>query len=194
MREGSEVAGRADGALRRNHRVNFCVEHRAQDFDSFGADAAESFGERVGAEKNHRARFGFAQRRADAAGVRTNEIDLQLANLFGGNANGGEFAEAGVDTIGGFAAGDDAVDDRARSFHAFDSVGSERNLGAVERDGVELREGQVVASELDGWGGHARLRSELASGFGTFRCCSTLRYFGGNDFGRPLLPQMTWVV
>ena len=40
--------------------MNFGVEHGAEDFDGFGADAAESFGERVGAEKHHRARFGFA--------------------------------------------------------------------------------------------------------------------------------------
>ena len=45
--------------------------------------------------------------------------------------------------------------------------------------------------ELDGGGrGHALLRS----GFGTFRCTRTSRYFGGRDFGRPLLPQMTCVV
>ena len=131
--------------------MNFGVEHGAEGFDGFGADAAEAFGERVGAEKHHRAGFGFAERRADAAGVRANEIDLELADLFGGDADGGEFAEAGVDAVGGFAAPDDALDDGARGFHALDGVGCERDFGAVERDVVELREGEIVAGELDGW-------------------------------------------
>ena len=96
-------------------------------FDGFGSDAAESFGERVGAEQHHRARFGFAERLADAASVRANEIDLQLANLLGGDADGSEFAEAGVDAVGGLAAGDDAIDDGARGFHALDGVGRERD-------------------------------------------------------------------
>ena len=165
--ERGEVAGCADGALRRNHGMNFGVEHRAERFDGFGADAAESFGERVGAEKHHRAGFGFAERSADATGVRANEIDLELANLLGGDADGSEFAESGVDAVGGFAAGDYAIDDGARGFHAFDGVGCERDFSAAERDVVELREGEIVACELDGGcgGGHALLRS----GFGTFK-------------------------
>ena len=150
MREWREVAGRADGTLRRNYRMNFGVQHRAKDFDGFGADAAESFGERVGAEKHHRAGFGFAERRADSASVGAHEIDLELADLFGGDADGSELAEAGVDAVRGFAAGGDAIDDGAGGFHALDGVRSEGDFGAVERDVVKLREGEVVAGELDG--------------------------------------------
>ncbi len=166
MRERREIAGCADGTLRRNHWMNFGVQHRAEDFDGFGSDAAEAFGERVGAEEHHRARFGFAERSADSAGVRADEIHLELSDLFGGDADGSELAEAGVDAVGGFAAGDDALDDGARGFHALDGVGSERNLCAMERDVIKLREREIVASELDcGWGrGHASLRS----GFETF--------------------------
>ena len=80
MRERREVAGRADGALRWNHRDALRVEHRAERFDGTWAHAAKSFGERVGAQQHHRARFGFAERSADAASVRAHEIDLKLAN------------------------------------------------------------------------------------------------------------------
>src|SRR5580698_5575920 len=171
--------------------MNFGVEHRAKNFDGFGADATEPFGERIRAKKHHGARFGFAERSADSTGVRADEIDLQLANLLGGDADGSEFAEAGVDAVGGFAAGDDTLDDGARGFHALDGVVGKRDFGAVERDVVKLRESEIVASELDGGGrGHALLRS----GFGTFMCSRTSRYFGGRDFGRPLLPHMTCVV
>ena len=67
-----------------------------------------------------RAGFSFAERSAYAASVRANQIYLQLANLFGGDANGGEFAEAGVDAVGGFSGGDEMVDDGARGLHARD--------------------------------------------------------------------------
>ena len=33
--------------------MNFGVEHGAKRFDDYGANAAETFGERVGAEKHH---------------------------------------------------------------------------------------------------------------------------------------------
>jgi len=50
--------------------------------------------------------------------VRAHEIDLQLAHLFGGDANRGEFPEASVDTVGGFVRGDQAIDNGAGRFHA----------------------------------------------------------------------------
>ena len=68
MRERREIAGSADGTLRGNHRMHFGVQHCAECLDDERPDAAQSFGESVGAQKHHRARFGFAERRADAAG------------------------------------------------------------------------------------------------------------------------------
>ena len=96
-----------------------------------GADAAESFGQRVGAEKHHGAGFGFAEGFADAAGMRADEIYLELRDLFGGDADGGEFAEAGVDAVGGGAGGDESFDDGAGGVHAFDGSRMRVRLGAV---------------------------------------------------------------
>ena len=53
--------------------------------------------------------------------VRAHQIHLQLADLFGGNANAGQFAETGVDSVGGLAGSDQAINHRARSVHAFGS-------------------------------------------------------------------------
>jgi len=47
--------------------------------------------------------------------------------LFGGDSHRGEFAEAGVDAIGGFVRGDEAIDDGAGSFHASYRGGCERD-------------------------------------------------------------------
>ena len=123
MREGSEIARCADRTLRRNQRMNFGVEHFAERVDNLRADAAEAFGERVGAEQHHGASFGSLSGVADSTSVRANEIDLELADLFGGDADGSEFAEAGVDAVGGGAAATSLFDNGAGSFHAFDGVG-----------------------------------------------------------------------
>src|SRR5262249_49076797 len=69
MRERREVAGGSNRSLRGNHGMDTGVEHRAQGFDGTGADATESFGERVGTKQHHGAGFGYGQRFADSAGV-----------------------------------------------------------------------------------------------------------------------------
>ncbi len=76
MRKRREVAGSADGTLRGNYRMDFCVEHRAKSFYRRRLDAAEAFRQSVGPEKHHRARFGFTERFADAATVRADQIHL----------------------------------------------------------------------------------------------------------------------
>src|SRR5207249_4096380 len=97
MGERGEIARGSDGALRWDDGMDAGVEHFAERVDDFRANAAEAFGEGVGSKKHHRAGFGFAEGRADTAGVRADQIDLQLADLLGGNTNGSEFAEAGID-------------------------------------------------------------------------------------------------
>ena len=118
-----EIAGSSHGTLRGNQRVNFGVEHFAKSVDYVRANAAEAFGESVGAEQHHGAGFAFAERFANAAGMGAHEIYLQLCNLFRGDAHGSEFAEAGVDAVGGRAGGYEFVHHRARGFHALDGGG-----------------------------------------------------------------------
>src|SRR5262245_28383456 len=76
MCERREVAGSADGALRRNDRMNGSVQHGAESLDSAGTNSAKAFGESIGAQQHHGARFGSAEGVADAAGVRADEINL----------------------------------------------------------------------------------------------------------------------
>ena len=92
--------------------------------------------------------------------MRAHQIDLQLTDLFGGDADGGEFAEAGVDAVGGFAGGDQAIDDRAGG----SSCGRRRRERVprlvLQSYGVELIEGEVVAGEKDGHGDSLKLNVE----------------------------------
>ena len=60
MRKRREIAGSADGTLRRNHGMDSGVQHRAERFDNQRAHAAQAFGESVRAQKHHGARFCFA--------------------------------------------------------------------------------------------------------------------------------------
>src|SRR5262252_7106272 len=120
MCKRSEIARRANRALRWNHRVNFVVQHVAERLHNRGTNATEALGKRVCAKKYHPTRFCPAKRFADAACVRTNKVYLELADLLGGNAHTGEFAEAGIDPVGGFAGRDKLVYDCAGSVHALD--------------------------------------------------------------------------
>ncbi len=127
--------------------MNFRVEHLAQGVNDARADAAEAFCQSVGAKKHHGAGFRFAEGLADSAGVRAHQIDLQLRDLFGGNSDGRELAEAGVDAVGGFAGGYQPIDDGAGSVHALDRVRMESNLLVAKYDRVQLVKGQIVAGQ-----------------------------------------------
>ncbi len=149
MGERREIAGSADGTLRRNDGMNAGIEHGDEGFHDDGTNAAEALGESVGAKKHHGADFGGGERCAYATGMRANEIDLKLADLFGGDAHGGKFAEAGVDAVGGFSGSDERINDGARGQHAGDRVGREGNLFVMESDGVELGKREVVTGKRD---------------------------------------------
>ncbi len=60
--------------------------------------------------------------------------------MLGGDADGGELAEAGVDAVGGFAGGNELIDDGAGGVHAGDGFGGKRDFFVVKGYGVELLE------------------------------------------------------
>ncbi len=103
VRERCEIAGCPNRALRGNYRMNAGIEHGAKSFNGCGLHSAKTFGECVRAQQYNRASFRCAERFADSASVRTNQIYLQLPDLFGGNAHAGKFAKAGVDAVSRFA-------------------------------------------------------------------------------------------
>src|SRR5256885_7948940 len=96
------------------------VEHSAKSLDNRWPDAAKALCECIAAQQQHAARFRFTERRADTTRMRADKIYLQLADLFAGDANAGEFAEAGVDAVSGFTGRDKFLDHGARGVHTFD--------------------------------------------------------------------------
>src|SRR5215470_2694563 len=127
MGEWRKIARCSDGTLRGNDGMNGGVEHGAESFDSAGADAAETFGERVGAKEHDRASFGDGEWLANSASVGADEIDLQLADLFRRDADAGEFAKPSVDAVSGLSRGDQFVHDGARGLHSLGGDWRKRN-------------------------------------------------------------------
>ena len=73
---------------------------------------------------------------------------LELADLVGGDADGGHFAEAGVNAVGDFAGSDDFVDDRAGSVHARRGPQATSDTSRrAECDVVKIFECEVVSVE-----------------------------------------------
>lgn len=162
MGKRGEVSGSADGALRRDNRMDARVEHCAEGFDEDWADSAEALRKGIGAKKHHGASFRGGEWGADSASVGTHEIDLELADLFGRNTDRSELAETRVNAVGGLVGGDEALDDGARGVHARGSVRGEGDGLVMESDAIELVERKVVAGEK---GGHEiSLRGKDSSG------------------------------
>ena len=99
--------------------MNPGVKHRAKRFYCAWPHTAEPFCESICAKKHDRASFGFAERFANSAGMGANQIYLELANLFRGDADAGKFAETCVDAVSSLSGGYQSIDHSARGVHAF---------------------------------------------------------------------------
>ncbi len=99
MRQRSQVAARADRAPARHLRVHAAVEQVDQAFERDAADAGESFGEHVGAQRHRRAHRANGERLADAGRVAAEQIELERAERAARNGGVGQRAEAGVDPV-----------------------------------------------------------------------------------------------
>ncbi len=114
--------------LRGDDRVDAAVEHLAQEVAHHGAHARVAEREHLRAQEHHRAHHRLRQGRADAGGVRADEVALEVADLVGADAHVGEHAEAGVDAVdrrrGVATVGDASTTRRAASMRARASVPS----------------------------------------------------------------------
>jgi hypothetical protein len=148
VRQGREVARRADRALLGDGRHEPRGEHREQGLHHVRPDARGAAREagRLGREDepHHLGR----QRRADADGVRADEVELQALEGVVVDAGRGELAEAGVDAIDGPAAGEGALDRGAAGADGLERgvVEGELPLAAMER--LELLERQRARDDL----------------------------------------------
>ena len=104
--------------LGRHLRGDAAVEQRQQRFDHLTVQAGFAVAVVDDGGAHDRAGLLVGQRRANAAGVAEQGVARQLAELFVLQRDVAQRAQAGVDAVGTFAAGDDALDDGLRVFDA----------------------------------------------------------------------------
>jgi hypothetical protein len=153
VRQGSQVAGRPDRSLPGNHRQHAGVEMREERLHHLGADPRVPARQHVRAQQHEHAHGGLVERLSDPGRVAANQIELQLGDALGGDADVLEMAEAGVDAVHLPAFGDDAPHHLVRGLHPFASAGGEADPGA-RRDRGDRVEVEMAAVERDpGHGG-----------------------------------------
>jgi hypothetical protein len=134
--------------------VDLVIEKEKQGIDNFGTNAAEAPGEDVGAEQEHGADGRFRERIAEAAGMAADEIALQILQLGWIDADIRQLAEAGVDAIGGFAAGEEGVNDGAGGLDAGEGGGIQLNMAEFERNLRDYVESERLTRERKRRGHH----------------------------------------
>jgi hypothetical protein len=90
----------------------------------------------------------FGQRLADPNSMRTDEIDLENACLFGVDAYVSKLADSGGDGVGRAVLEDEIVYDAAGDFDGFASVGLKHYSAAMKNDVGKDFEGEVVSGDV----------------------------------------------
>ena len=103
MRERREIAGGADRALARHHRIDPGIDELQQALDHERAHAGKSAREARGLQHQDEPHRGIRKRRADTRGMRAHEIELERRELVVGDPRLRELAEAGIDSVERFA-------------------------------------------------------------------------------------------
>ena len=81
MCQGSQIPTRSHRSPGWDHRMDAAVEQADEQLNQFVADAAQSFGEDVGAQQQHGPDLGLFQRVAHPAGVAAHQVSLQLLQV-----------------------------------------------------------------------------------------------------------------
>ena len=100
MREGRQVAGGSDRPSSGDVREDAAVEALEEQLDRLDPRTRVALRERVGAQQHRRADDLVGVGRADPAGVRTEQAQLQLLGQLLRDLLGDEAPEAGVDAVG----------------------------------------------------------------------------------------------
>ncbi len=91
-------------------------------------------GRDVGSKEHDGSGFFFRERIAEAARVAANEIELKLVKLGSRDADVGEFAQSGVDSVDDLVVVEEALDESARFGHPGAGVLGQFGLDAGEEE------------------------------------------------------------
>ncbi len=124
------------------------IEHRNERLEHDRPDARMALGEHVGAQQHHCACLRHAERCANAARMRSDEVHLQRAQVFVLDPDVAELSKPGVDSVDGISLEQDLVDDPSRSVHPIDDTLGEADDLAI-RDVAHLVERERCSVERD---------------------------------------------
>ena len=147
--ERGEVAARPHRAAARHDRQHLLVEQREQGLDHLRPHARVAAGQGVGAQQEHAAHRGVAQRLPHSGGVREEEPLLEECQLVVGDAHPRQVAEAGVDAVDRLAARDRPLDRGAPGRHPLARRRRQRARVAGQGHRAELVQGETRAVDLD---------------------------------------------
>jgi hypothetical protein len=152
--EGREVARGADGPPGGDDGRDAGVQQVEDALNEVGPGAGMAPAEAGGLDEHHRANDIVGQRFADAGGVGADEVVLDIAELFGVDADAGEGAEAGVDAVDRLFAGGVLINDGAGAVDAADGVVAECDGAMVAGDVGDFFDGERSAGEDERLDGH----------------------------------------
>ena len=113
MRQGREIAARADRAAARHARMHAPVEQVEEALERGSANAGVALGEHVRAQRHRRAYRANRERLADARRVTAKQIELERTKRAARNGRLRQRTKAGVDPVHRVVARGFAIDDGA---------------------------------------------------------------------------------
>ena len=147
MSQRRKIAARAHRTLFRHDGMNACVEQGDQHLDGFFAHSAEALGEDVCAQQEHGPDFGLGKGLAQAAGMASHQIHLQVAKAVSRNANVRELAEAGIDAVDGNFFLENVLDRLAGRVHARQRGWMETDFSQAASYSLDLFEREILSRE-----------------------------------------------
>ena len=106
MRERGEISRRPDAPLRGDARVHLRVQHADDQLRKDRAHPARAAQQHVGAQQHHRPHGVDRQRLPHPGRVAADQVQLQPAQVAGGDPHVGELPEPRRHTVHGIASGD----------------------------------------------------------------------------------------
>ncbi len=119
MRQRRQIAGCADRTLDRDTRHDAGVVDRQHGIDYLGPDTGKAARKAADFHRQDQAYRLIGHQFAGADRVRHDQVTLQQFQLIVRNPGLGQFAEAGIDAIGGIASLNDSGDGSGRSVDCF---------------------------------------------------------------------------
>src|SRR5207249_3105451 len=143
-----QIAACAYRAFFRNYWTDAPVEHFAKQLDDFETDSTEAEDQDIRPQHRHRSHLGLGQRISNSASVAADEVQLQLAQFAMRDANVGELAEPGVDSINDRITLNDLFDRFARCENTRPRSRRNANGLTFESDRCELNKGNLLALQF----------------------------------------------